>query len=645
MDLHTDSIDPLQVLTTSGLMQGIRLRASGDEDDPENEAVKSPRKLPTFPTPPAMSTGGKAPKRGNKVLRRLKAQRKRQRMIMKYALQVDPQVAVYRNEFFVDTSRAHAEAGAEQFVRTWRGVPYGEDTSGVHRFRAPRPYRFRPGVRDCSRYGEPALQPSMQPSFQGRDATMGSEDCLNLDIVRPDTDALLPVVVYFHGGSFFMGVSHAPLLRGHRFSCEMQAVYVGVNFRLGALGYLDMRSISDDCVANPALLDQLLALRWVQHNIANFGGDPNNVTLMGESAGGAAALTLMCVPAAQGLFHRVIAQSPAIAAVHTREQSVFWAQRLARRLKLGDHPTLRQIRECEGSDIVRAGQSMMWRAGQLLSLNMSFATTVDHLVLHDHPLAIFQRGEQLKVPLLVGTNVDEAAMLQGFYVRQEARAQAAQRILRAYDPERADEVFAAYNGVQTRKDYAQLLGDAIFWAPTVMAAQAHSDVEPTWMYRFDFASVLFKFLGFGAMHTMELTPIFGDYTAARTAVTQWGTRQDLIALGEIMQGYWRRFIWAGDPGGEWPRYHRAADKDPGRATYIFDRTPHVVYDPQAQYRKVWENFELTNWAHRRQSIFEQVRAIVWPQVTPAASDNVETLRTSFEAELLSAVIPSTVGEE
>lgn len=612
------SDEALTVTTTSGVIQGIRLLASGDQHDPELPGKKAARRRKTG------APSGKAPKYSKKINKISKAHLRQRRRILAHAQQLDAAVSVHVAVQPTPPRNAPGDSGGgtwrqepdeEPYIRTWRGVPYGESTAGEHRFRAPRPYQFRAGVRDCSQFGDAALQ----PHYGLNEATFGSEDCLNLDIVRPDTDVPLPVVVYFHGGSFFLGASHKQLLRGHKFAVNMNVVYVSVNFRLGALGYLDMRSVGADCVANPALLDQLLALRWVHHNIAAFGGDPENVTLMGESAGAASALTLMCVPAATGLFHKVIAQSPPIAAVHSEAQSAYWARKLCKRLKLGNAPSLQQIRKLPGAEVVRAGQSMMWRAGQIWSLNPSYASTVDHLVLHDHPLAVFRRGQQMKVPLMVGTNVDEVSMVKSLYIRQEARGQAARRILESYDAAHAEQVLTLYDGATTRQGYASLLGDAIFWAPTVRAAQAHAQVAATWMYRFDFAPVAMRLLGLGAVHTTELTPIFGDYGATSLSLTQVGDRRQLEQLGVEMQDYWRRFIWSGNPGGHWPPYQTATDKQPGRATYIFDRDPHLLFDPRASYRKVWDAFDITTWEQQHSSLIRFVKQNLWPAAQPADS--------------------------
>lgn len=182
-------------------------------------------------------------------------------------------------------------------VRTWRGVPYGV----AERWKRPRLVEWE-GQWPAEDYGPVAPQ----TTYTWKDEVVGNEDCLNLDVVRPDTDEQLPVVVYLHGGGFFAGASHTAVLRGFNFSKELNVVYVAVNFRLGVLGYLDMSSLgaedSSTCEPNPAVHDHLAALRWVQRNIEQFGGDPRNVTIMGESAGGSAAAVLMAVPQAADLF-------------------------------------------------------------------------------------------------------------------------------------------------------------------------------------------------------------------------------------------------------------------------------------------------------------------------------------------------------
>lgn len=492
-------------------------------------------------------------------------------------------------------------------IRTWRGVPFGGDTSGPRRFSAPTPVQPWRGVRDATQFGPPAPQ----PTYSWTDKVIGDEDCLHLDIVRPDHDEILPVIVYLHGGSFIMGSSHERMLRGYHLSRTVDAVYVSVNFRLGVLGYLDLRTIGEDCVANPAVRDQLLALEWVQDNIAAFGGDPDNVTLMGESAGGSAVTTLMGVPAAAGLFHRAIAQSPPIAMMHSRAQANLWARELVYHMALPRQAGLADLRAEDAADLVRAGQSMMWRGGELMHLNSCYAPTIDGSVVPDHPLTLFEAGEQTQVPLLIGTNSDEAGFSKYFYLRTSARSRAALRLLTAFDPDHAPRVLEAYDGATERSQFAELLADALFWSSSVRLATAHARTAPTWMYRFDYAPAALRWLGLGAMHSLELSAIFGDPGASRAnGLTRLGGMEGIDELTETMQYHWGEFIRHGRPGPEWPAYGPATDDTPGRATAVFDETPRVVYDPKAAKRRAWEDYRMTDWGNGRPELLEELGLMV-----------------------------------
>lgn len=479
-------------------------------------------------------------------------------------------------------------------VRTWRGVPYGADTSGRNRFRAPTPARPWKGVRDGLEYGTPAAQ----PTYSWTDRINGTEDCLHLDVVRPDTDDQLPVVVYFHGGSFVVGASFEPVLRGWNLTKDLDIVYVSVNFRLGVLGYLDMRGLDDgsgNVVATPALYDQLLALRWVQDNIAEFGGDPDNVTIMGESAGGASVLSLLAVDAAHDLYHRAIAQSPPIAQIHSRAQSLMWTRSLLDRMGLSRRATIADLRAEDAADLVRAGQSMLWRGGELIHLNSCFAPTVDGRLLETHPLSAFSRGLQAKVPLIVGTNADEASFGKFIYQRTSRRTRAAARFLDVYDPSSSERVLDAYGGATSRTDFAELLADAMFWAPAVRTASDHAHAAPTWMYRLDYAPQALRWLGLGAMHTVDLSVLFNDPHASRAGtISRIGGIDGFHEVAEHMQAHWKSFIHEGRPLDDWVPYDNES-----RATMVFDSPPAVENSPKEDKRRAWEGFRMTSWGTGR----------------------------------------------
>lgn len=513
--------------------------------------------------------------------------------------------SVLADEMVVPTSTGFVKGVKGPGLKTWRGIPYGRNTGGKYRFRAPRPAKKWDGVRDCSMFGEVASQ----PTYSWTDKIRGSEDCLNLDVVRPDSEEKLPVVVYLHGGSFIMGSSSEKALRGYNLVTNMNVVYVSVNFRLGALGYLDLRSVGEDCVANPALHDQLLALQWVSRNIKAFGGDPDNVTLMGESAGAAAVVALMCVPAAGGLFHRVIAQSAPVISVHSSTQAKFWARELIYRMALPRETTLDELRQESADDLVRAGQSMMWRSGELLQLNSCYGPTVDGSLLPEHPLTMFEQGRQHRIPFMIGTNNGETSFSKAFYLRSSARRRSALRMLSVYDPHHAERVVSAYGGGEARTDFSELLADALFWAPSVRLAQSHaSQDEDTWMYRFDYAPQSMRKLGLGAIHSFELNAVFGDHESSRSMnlAKIAGGMDHLDKVTELVQEHWKQFIYFGRPGEEWKAYRGRSDTEPGRATFVIDINSRIAWDPRQDKRTAWENYDMLEWGTGRPDLANEL---------------------------------------
>lgn len=487
-----------------------------------------------------------------------------------------------KNDVRVETTGGTVHGVKVDGVRTWRGIPFG----AAERWAAPRPVRWQ-GEWSAHEYGNVAPQ----TGYNWKDEVVGDEDCLNLDIVRPDTNDTLPVVVFLHGGGFFAGASHTAVLRGHNFAKELDVVYVALNFRLGALGYVDMSSLdvpdAATCEANPATRDQILALQWVQTNIAAFGGDPKNVVLMGESAGGTSAAALMAIPAARGLFHRVILQSAPVMSVHTNAQSNLWARKLAQYSGLVPRTTsIAELRTLAFADVVRAGQQMLWKGRGLRELNAAFGIGIDGELLVRHPLDIFEQAEQQQLPLLVGTNNDELSAAQILFFSKSARLRAARTMLRAHDPALAAEIEAAYGDVGRRGVFAQMLTDAVFWAQSVRLAELHHSAgAPVWMYRFDYAPAMLRRLGVGAMHSMELSALFGD---AKSSKASFVLGDEMAVVSAHMQRAWKKFIWDADPG--WEPYSLEC-----RATQVFEREMRMEENPRAQFRRVWEKFDMRGW--------------------------------------------------
>ena len=221
----------------------------------------------------------------------------------------------------VETAAGEVRGVRERGIRAWRGIPYAAAPVGPRRFLAPAPAAGWGEVRDAARFGPVAPQ-NRHGQFIGAASHLPrSEDCLSVNVIAPDrADAEaarspgargLPVMVFIHGGAYSVGSSREYPRQGERLVRRHGVVYVSLNYRLGALGWLDFRAyagLGHPFDANAGLRDQVAALEWVRRNIAGFGGDPDRVTLFGESAGANSVTTLMAVPSAEGLFARAIAQ-------------------------------------------------------------------------------------------------------------------------------------------------------------------------------------------------------------------------------------------------------------------------------------------------------------------------------------------------
>jgi para-nitrobenzyl esterase len=268
--------------------------------------------------------------------------------------------------------RATIESGTvEGFTRDgvnrWRSIPYARPPVGPLRLRAPQPVEPWRGVRYCHGFGYCSPQQRMYTMLApGKYQPMG-EDCLTLNVVTPKrpSDQPLPVMVFIHGGGYFMGSSATPVYDGAALA-RKGCVYVSVNYRLNALGCLDLSSLSNKDITiddNLFLRDLVMALRWVRDNIAVFGGDPDNVTIFGESAGAHAVATLLAVPAAKGLFAQAISESPAAGMVRSPEIAAEYATKFASLLGARRQDGASAVMAARPADLVNAFEQLV-RQGQ-----------------------------------------------------------------------------------------------------------------------------------------------------------------------------------------------------------------------------------------------------------------------------------------
>ncbi|RFA07769.1 carboxylesterase [Subtercola boreus] len=510
----------------------------------------------------------------------------------------------------VTTAQGVARGIREHGVETWRGLPYARPPVGELRFRAPRAPEPWFGVRDARGFGAVAPQ-SREGNFIGaaKNAAMG-EDCLTLNVVRPvGRGPLLPVMVFIHGGAYSVGSSAEVPHNGDTLVRQGNVVYVSFNYRLGALGFLDFTEYSTPertIENNLGLKDCVALLEWVAANIRAFGGDPDRVTLFGESAGANAVTTLMTVPRASGLFARAIAQSSPTNAVYPPSQTRLWASEFVELLsaRVANDSVENTSAEDAGEllvtadwrDLVRATDALTTTAPDLHPGTIALCPVIDGDFLPERPLDAFKAGRAHPVPLIIGTNDREGSLFSG---RLDILATTPKRIraIFANTKKKARKAIKAeYPGLPVRRAAADFGGDFAFWYPTVKVAERHARYAPVYFYRFDVAPRLVRLAGFDATHGLELFALFDRMGGVfgRT-MTLLGGRRSFLAAGARMRAYWVRFAYTGSVSGsgfgamtnvvEWPRYDEES-----RRTLVIDAVDRVELDPRASRRVAWQAF-------------------------------------------------------
>ncbi|MBF4571136.1 carboxylesterase/lipase family protein [Herbiconiux sp. VKM Ac-1786] len=509
----------------------------------------------------------------------------------------------------VETESGAVRGTLRRGVRSWRGIPYAAPPLGPLRFRAPAPAEPWDGVREALDFGPAAVQHENKAVALPEGVTQ-SEDCLSLNVLAPPRepgfdDGPFPVMVWIHGGAYVAGSSAQPLFDGTELVANGDVIVVSLNYRLGALGFLDFSSLGDGFETNVALRDQLAALAWVQRNIGAFGGDPGNVTLFGESAGAGCVTTLLTSPAADGLFHRAIAESPPATSVYDRERAARVSRRFLGLLGLDADAdastTAAELRTIEADRLARATFDLVAAVAAEQPGTLAVAPVVDGELVPEHPVDAYRAGRQLPVPLVIGTNHDEASLFR--LMKSPLMPITAGSVhvmfeeLAAEHPEFAaaeNRIEAAYPRFPHHRTPAELSRDAGFRMPSIWLASAHSRVAPTWMYRFDHSTPALTLLGIGATHGAEIAYVFGTLGVGRRDPSfRLGGLAEARRLSEAVQHRWLSFAAEGEPAGlsslesagtapEWPRYDEER-----RATMLFDHGERVSDDPDAAIREAW----------------------------------------------------------
>ena len=473
-----------------------------------------------------------------------------------------------------DTRHGRLAGSIEDGIAVFRGVPFAAPPVDKLRFEPPMPPESWSGVRDAT---QPGLLPPQTPSRLARvlgdyDLPHG-EDCLHLNISTPGVDAARrPVIVWVHGGAFITGGNAIPWYDGSSYARDHGIVFVGVNYRLGALGFLHAEGVSR---GNLGLRDQMAALEWVRDNIEGFGGDPDRVTLVGQSAGAISALALLARDDASALFQRAILQSGRLSKLADRETA----------LAAGESMVAASGLDCTAFRRLPLDDLLKLQVAQIRSGATTFAKTTTpfwpcadgEFIPTDTVSRALQNADGKQ--FIIGWTRDEMA---AFFAGNEQVLNGTQTQI--------DEVLAREWGADwlQGKQFAQartpgggtdaILGSAInecmFAGSSVDFAEGLMAVSPAWLYRFDWAA---PGNVFGACHCIEVPFVFNNAASWSPPMLEGATPEQTQALGDIIQATWARFVHDGDPGHarlpSWPRYQRD-----GRWTLRIDTIIETVGD-------------------------------------------------------------------
>jgi para-nitrobenzyl esterase len=480
----------------------------------------------------------------------------------------------------VETRCGTVEGIEKDGVLQFRGIPFAAPPVGDLRWRPPQPAEPWTGVRRADEFGPIAPQGENRIAFfaTAEQPEISEEGCLTLNVFTPALDGEpRPVMVWIHGGGFTGGSGRNAWYNGSSFAAG-GVVVVTINYRLGALGFLHL---GDDLPGsgNCGLLDQVAALEWVRDNIAGFGGDPGNVTVFGESAGGMSIGSLLGTPAASGLFHQAVPQSGAASTVNTLEHAAEVAE-----LTIAKAGGLDALRAAPWERVVEIqGEVAIERQRGVGAL--PYMPVVDGTVLPRPPLESVRAGTAAPVRLLTGTTREEMALFH--YMGPGPHDLDETTVLRRLDRMHAGAGRSLYDAYRSELGesarpvdvWVAVETDRVFRVPAIRLASAQARHTPdVWMYLFTWASPALD----GALrscHALEIPFVWNTLTSGSDGFTGTGPEADALA-GE-MHGVWTAFATSGSPG--WDRY-----EEERRATRVFGPGAGTVHDPQGALRRLWD---------------------------------------------------------
>ena len=451
-----------------------------------------------------------------------------------------------RPEVMVETGSL--QGATEYNMNVFKGIPYAAPPVGDLRWRPPQPAASWGGTRDASKFGNSCPQPNLKNENKGL-GLPGNEDCLTLNVFTPQNSGKdLPVMVWIHGGALQMDGARDPLYTPINL-VKNGVIVVTFDYRLGSLGFFASQELVAEAkskgepVGNYGTMDQIAVLKWVKRNIAAFGGNPNNVTIFGESAGARSVTWLMVSDAARGLFHRAIAesaqQSPIRGLTEKRLGLAPATEIASKYMATLGVKSLKELRSLPAQKLVLTADQQ--KAGEFAG------SMIDGQILKGDPIPLFASGQQAKVPFMIGTNSWDASLFAFNQPPLDALAKAFKE-----DPKVVNQLYS--NILEKCAVSADLMGDMLFRASTKFLADSMNGVAPGYAYYFDYLTKNIRASHPGVPHSFEITYVFGSLDLMPQAPKKPEASADQCALIEKASADVKQ-------RGIWPAYwYPAVDK-------------------------------------------------------------------------------------
>lgn len=465
----------------------------------------------------------------------------------------------------------------EDSIISFKGIPYAQSPIGSLRWKAPRKLEPSESIIHALDFGYSCVQPideielaSLRP--QG-------EDCLTLNIWSRNTESeKKPVMVFIHGGGYIGGGSSDPLYDGKNFPKRNDVVMVSINYRCNVLGFMDIEEIGGAEYAdskNLGILDQICALEWIQENIHLFGGDPNNVTIFGESAGSGSVSLLMTSPRAKGLFNKVIAQSGGLIMYKSPEKAKEYAKDFVKHTGVSSMEELLSL----SADEIRDACVRLMKAYGYKS-EIMFAPVADGRIILENPYESIENGCASDIKLIVGTTEEELNYWKLYYDHFENEIpKFLEDQFKVMEPnlceykEINEEYLARKSALSLGQRYLDLSVELMFRIPSIKLAELHSKHADTWMYLFTWQS---NIEGLGACHAIDVPFVF--HSLDSESGLSFTGKNPPKKLADRTQDSWVAFARTGNPNHvgipKWPKYD-----DFSRKTMIINEEWHVEEDP------------------------------------------------------------------